>query len=120
MKIVKGKIINANNKFQFISDAKITIPVIDYAINTYYVANSDKNGEFSFELIDEDYDKLISNNYPIKNEKIGFDTIYVNLKDYPNKQGMLINLIPSKNNNTFKILALISIPFILWMVTRKK
>ena len=118
MKILKGKIINANNKFQFISDAKITIPVIDYGINTYYVANSDKSGEFSFELIDEDYDKLISNNYPIKIEKIGFDTIYVNLKDYPNKQGMLINLQP-EIKKTINLL-LIAVPIVLWMLMRKK
>lgn len=120
MKIVKGKIINANNKSEFISDAVITIPILNFYSKKFYNATSNNLGEFSIELSDDDYNYLQINKIPIKVEKNNFQTSYLNLDEYPNLQGMLINLIPSKNNNTFKILALISIPFILWMVTRKK
>jgi len=121
MKNVKGKIINANFKFQNINDAVVTIPIIKFGATSSYNGTSDINGEFNIEMSDDDYNKLIANKFPIKVEKSGFETEYLNIDDYPNLQGMLINLTPvKKNNNMLKYLLLIGSILVLWKITRKK
>lgn len=119
MKIVKGKIINADAKIIGVEGAIISIPILNYATNKIYSATSDNLGEFSVEMSDDDYNNLQSNKIPIQVEKNGFETLYLDLNEYPNLQGMLIPLKPKKKNNILLYILLLGGIYLLWKRNKK-